>query len=199
MTEVRINKVEKLIEDIDRGDALFRKGGSKAERLAFALQLEVCLKLLTAIMPNDAAKLTPLARGYEQIMELNRGVVGEMLKPEKLLNAAGSPRKPPVSLRESFERAHLAATMHFKMEANKLAGGRGEKEIVARDVGTHFNMPYRQVDAYREHAMTENPEHDPIAWRFRNLLEALSAQFPDRPDRAADWLMKQRLGAHLAQ
>jgi hypothetical protein len=198
VTKIELNNIEGLIEDVGKAYALFEKGGSRAERLAFAMQLQVALQLLTAILRDDAAKLTPLARGYQQVMELARGTGSEMLKPEKLLNSAGSPRKPPIPLREAFERAHLAAIMHLKIEANKLAGGRGEKKNAARDVGNHFKVPWRQVDAYREHAMTENPEHDPIAWRFAILCEALAAHFPGRADQAADWLINQRLGAHLA-
>ena len=192
MTTIPVHNIEGLIDDIGKGHKRYCEGGAREERLGAAYQLHAVLTLLMAMMPDDAAKLAPLFRLYEQIMELNWGVVGDMLKPQKW------PRKPPIPKREAFQRAHLAATMHFKMEANKLAGGRGEKEIAAREVGIRFKVGYRKIDDFREHAMRENPEDDPIAWRFQNLLTTLSAHFPGRPDQAADWLMKQALGAHLA-
>jgi len=187
-----VNNIEGLISDVGKGHTIYCKGGARAERVGAAFQLSVVLNLLTAMMPNDGAKLRPLFGLYEQLMELNRGVVGDMLRPEK------RPRKPPIPAREAFERAHLAAIMHLKIEANKLAGGRGEKEKAAREVGLRFQVGYRQVDDWREHAMRESPQNDEIAWRFQELLVWSSAHFPGRPDEAADWLMKTRLGAHLA-
>ena len=191
MTTIPVHNIEGLIEDIDKGYARYCNGGARAERLGGAYQVHVALRLLMALMPDNAAKLAPLFHVYEELMGLNWGVTGDMLKPEKWN------RKPPIAMREAFERAHLAATMHFKMEANKLAGGHGEKEQAAREVGTRFNVGYRKIDDWREHAMTESPENDPIAWRFRYLIDALSGQFHGRPDKIADWLMKARLGAHL--
>ena len=187
-----VNNIEGLISDVGKGHTIYCKGGARAERVGAAFQLSVVLNLLTAMMPNDGAKLRPLFGLYEQLMELNRGVVGDMLRPEK------RPRKPPIPSREAFKRAHLAATMHLMIEANKLAGGRGEKEKAAREVGLRFQVGYRQVDDWREHAMRESPQNDEIAWRFQELLVWSSAHFPGRPDEAADWLMKTRLGAHLA-
>jgi hypothetical protein len=189
---ISVHNIEGLISDLEKGHSIYCKGGARAERTGAARQLHVVLKLLTVMMPDDGAKLRPLFRLYEQLMEFNRGVVGEMLRPAK------RPRKPPIPSREAFERAHLAATMHLKIEANKLAGGRGEKEKAAREVGLHFQVGYRQVDDWREHAMRESPRNDEIAWRFQELLEWSSAHFPGRPDEAADWLMKTSLGAHLA-
>ena len=187
-----VNNIEGLISDVGKGHTIYCKGGARAERLGAAYQLYGVLNLLTAVMPDDGAKLRPLFGLYEQLMELNRGVVGDMLRPEK------RPRKPPIPSREAFKRAHLAAIMHLKIEANKLAGGRGEKEKAAREVGLRFQVGYRQVDDWREHAMRESPQNDEIAWRFQELLVWSSAHFPGRPDEAADWLMKTRLGAHLA-
>ena len=187
-----VHNIEGLISDLGKGRTIYCKGGARAERVGAAHQLHVVLNLLTVMMPDDGAKLRPLFRLYEQLMELNRGVVGDMLRPEK------RPRKPPIPSREAFKRAHLAATMHLMIEANKLAGGRGEKEKAAREVGLRFQVGYRQVDDWREHAMRESPQNDEIAWRFQELLVWSSAHFPGRPDEAADWLMKTRLGAHLA-
>ena len=189
---ISVDNIEGLISDLGKGHTIYCQGGARAERVGAARQLHVVLNLLTIMMPDDGAKLRPLFRLYEQLMELNRGVVGDMLRPEK------RPRKPPIPSREAFERAHLAATMHLKIEANKLAGGRGEKEKAAKEVGLRFQVGYRQVDDWREHAVRESPRNDEIAWRFQELLEWSSAHFPGRPDEAADWLMKAPLGAHLA-
>jgi hypothetical protein len=189
---IPVHNIEGLISDLGKGHTIYCRGGARAKRVGAARQLHVVLNLLTVMMPYDGAKLQPLFRLYEQLMELNRGVVGDMLTPEK------RSRKPPIPSREGLERAHLAAIMHLKIEANKLAGGRGEKEKAAKEVGRRFRVGYRQVDDWREHAMRESPRNDVIAWRFQELLEWSSAHFPGRPDEAADWLMKARLGAHLA-
>jgi hypothetical protein len=189
---IPVHNIEGLISEVGKGHTIYCKGGGRAERVGATYQLQAVLNLLTVMMPEHGAKLRPLFRLYEQLMEFNRGVVGDMLRPEK------RPRKPPIPAREAFERAHLAAIMHLKIEANKLAGGRGEKEKAAREVELHFRVGYRQVDDWREHAMRESPQNDEIAWRFQELLEWSSAHFPGRPDEAADWLMKTSLGAHLA-
>jgi hypothetical protein len=189
---ISVHNIEGLISDLGKGHTIYCKGGARAERVGAARQLHVVLNLLTVMMPDDGAKLRPLFRLYEQLMELNRGVVGDMLRPKK------RSRKPPIPRREAFERAHLAATMHLKIKANKLAGGRGEKEKAAREVGLRFQVGYRKVDDWREHAMRESPQNDEIAWRFQELLEWSSAHFHGRPDEAAEWLMKTPLGAHLA-
>ena len=189
---IPVHNIEGLISEVGKGHTIYCKGGGRAERVGATYQLQAVLNLLTVMMPEHGAKLRPLFRLYEQLMEFNRGVVGDMLRPEK------RPRKPPIPAREAFERAHLAAIMHLKIEANKLAGGRGEKEKAAKEVGRRFRVGYRQVDDWREHAMRESPQNDEIAWRFQELLVWSSAHFPGRPDEAADWLMKTSLGAHLA-
>ena len=138
-----VHNIEGLINDIGKGHTLYCKGGSRAERVGATHQLHVVLNLLTIMMPDDQAKLRSLYRLREQLIELNWGVVGDMLRPEK------RGRKPPISIREAFKRAHLAATMHLKIEANRLAGGRGEKEKAAREVGTRFKVDYRKVDNWQ--------------------------------------------------
>jgi hypothetical protein len=177
--------IDELARDIARGYDLYCSGGSRAHRLGAAYQLHVALNLLTAMVPGE--RLAPLFRLHEQLMGLNSGMVGEMLKPEEWS------RKPPIPVREAFERAHLAAIMHFKMEANRRAGGRGDKKQAAKDVGRRFNVGYRQVDDWREHAMRESLEKDPLAWRFHQLLKA----FSDDPNQAADCLMKASKGAFM--
>jgi hypothetical protein len=179
-----IDNIDGLIEDIDRGYDIYCSAGPRSHRLGAALQLQVALNLLSGMVP--AERLAPLFSLHEQLMALNWGIAGEMFKPDDW------GRKPPIPHREAYERAHLAALMHFLMEVNRRAGGRGDKKESAKKVGRRFNVGYQQVDAWRQHAMEESSENDPLAYRFHQLLKAF-----DDPNQAANELMRAPKGAHM--
>jgi hypothetical protein len=186
VTTIPVHNIEGIVSDLEKGLAHYRKGGPRAHGLGAAFQLHVALNLLDAIVPEAAEKqLAPLRHLHRALIELNSGVVDDMLKPRKW------PRKPPIPIREAFKRGKAALAMDFMMEANKLDGGRGDKEAAAREVGQRLKItPYRQIDGWREHAMENDPQRDPIAFHYRNLHEQLSVQFPGDPRAAAESLMK---------